>query len=65
MKARIYSDGYSLRVDMGNTGKNWPEVSHPGFPFLAKWTESHSARDAAEKWAIDHGATEIIHDVEV
>lgn len=58
--ARLHNNGCEVRVDLGNTGKNWPDCGdqyQPGFPWLS------FARDtwaAAEKWAREHGATEII-----
>lgn len=58
MIARLHNNGVGVRVDMGNTGEDWPNCAdhQPGFPwltFITAWTH-------AEQWARDHGATEII-----
>jgi len=61
MIARLHNNGCEVRVDMGNTGKDWPACDNeqPGFPWLCKWPEG-SALEAARTWARHHGATEII-----
>ena len=57
--ARLHNNGCDVRVDLGNTGKNWPNCDNPqrGFPWLsfgmATW-------QAAEDYARQNGATEII-----
>lgn len=61
MKARLHNNGMEVRVDLGNTGNNWPncgEQHQPGFPWL---TFGRAAWAAAEAWAKEHGATEIIY----
>jgi hypothetical protein len=59
MIARLHNNGTEVRVDLNNTGENWPDCQsyQPGFPWLsfAKCTW-----EAAEHWAREHGATEII-----
>lgn len=57
--ARLYANGYEVRVDLGNTGHNWPDCPNPqpGFPFLSF---GKNTWEAAEKWARDNGATNII-----
>jgi hypothetical protein len=58
MIARLHNNGCEVRVDIGNTGQNWPNCTgeQPGFP----WLSFRDAWAAAEKWAREHGATEII-----
>ena len=59
MVARLHNNGLEVRVDMGNTGRTWPDCQgqyQPGFPWLC----FGSAWDAAEQWAREHGATEVI-----
>ena len=60
MIARLHTNGCEVRVDLGNTGKNWPDCPgqyQPGFPWLSF---AKGTWEAAEKWAREHGATEII-----
>ena len=57
MIARLHNNGCEVRVDMGNTGKNWPEVSQMGFPWLSF---GRGTWQAAEDYARSQGATEII-----
>jgi hypothetical protein len=59
MKARLHNNGTEVRVDMENTGENWPNCSttQPGFPWLSF---GRSTWAAAENWARNHGATEFI-----
>ena len=60
MIARLHNNGCEVRVDLGNTGANWPNCGdqhQPGFPWL---TFGKPAWAVAEKWAREHGATEII-----
>jgi hypothetical protein len=55
----LHNNGLEVRVDLGNTGNDWPNCGdqhQPGFP----WITFRYAWDAAEEWAIAHGATEII-----
>jgi hypothetical protein len=60
MQARIYSDGYGLRVDLGNTGENWPNSrTQQGFAFMSFGSRT---KEVAEQFAREQGATEIIHD---
>ena len=62
MLARIYNNGLDVRVDFGNTGRNWPDCPgqcQPGFPWLSF---GQGAWDAAEAWARGHGATDIMRD---
>ncbi len=64
MIARIYSTGVDVRVDLGNTGRNWPDCGdqeQPGFPFLVNWRKGN-AWDHALAWAKEHGATEVVYD---
>ena len=60
MLARLHDNGCEVRVDMGNTGRNWPDCGNEqrGFPWLAF---GHRALESAEAWARAHGATEIIY----
>lgn len=62
MMARIYNDGYCVRVDLGATGQNYPncEREQRGFPHLAKYPEGESAWSAAVAWAIEQGATDLL-----
>jgi hypothetical protein len=59
MIARLHNNGVEVRVDLGNTGENWPhcQQSQKGFPWLnfgvATWQH-------AEDFARANGATEII-----
>ena len=59
MIARLHNNGVEVRVDLGNTGENWPhcQQSQKGFPWLnfgvAAWQH-------AEDFARENGATEII-----
>jgi hypothetical protein len=48
MIARLHDNGVEVRVDLGNTGENWPncQQSQKGFPWL--------------NFARENGATEII-----
>lgn len=62
MKAILYSDGYGVRIDLGNTGVRWPDAPHPGYPFLAAWPDGRSAWQEAELRALAMGATEILVD---
>ena len=58
--ARLHNNGLEVRVDLGNTGRDWPncgEQYQPGFPWL---TFPRIAWREAEIWARKHGATEII-----
>lgn len=59
MIARLHNNGVDVRVDIGNTGQNWPNCdgTQPGFPWLSF---GRDAWNAAERWAREHGATEII-----
>ncbi len=60
--ARLYDNGFSVRIDMGNTGKKWPNspLGHIGFMHLEKRSEGRTAWEDAEEYAKDHGATEIV-----
>jgi hypothetical protein len=59
MKARLHNNGVEVRVDLGNTGENWPNCQQlqKGFPWLnfgvAAWQH-------AEDFARKNGATEEI-----
>lgn len=59
MQARLHNNGVEIRVDLGNTGENWPNCSQPqrGFPWLSF---GPAAWKAAEEYARVMGATEII-----
>lgn len=62
MVARLYNNGVEVRVDMGNTGKNWPNCPgqyQPGFPWLSFGL---NAFNAAADWALKNGATQIIRE---
>lgn len=58
MRARLHNNGCEVRVDLGDTGKNWPNCDNEqaGFPWL---TFGRDTWNAAERWARAHGATEI------
>ena len=57
--ARLHDNGTEVRVDMGNTGQNWPNCKNtqPGFPWLSFGKETMAR---AEQWARENGATEIV-----
>jgi hypothetical protein len=59
MIARLHNNGVEVRVDLGNHGDNWPNCKEyqPGFPWLSF---AKRTWEAAEQWAREHGATEII-----
>lgn len=60
MIARLHNNGCDVRVDIGNTGRNWPDCDdqyQPGFPWLSYGDRTWKA---AEEWARANGATEII-----
>lgn len=59
MQARLHNNGVEVRVDLGNTGKDWPNCDNEqiGFPWLSFGVKTW---DAAEQYAKEHGATEII-----
>ena len=59
MIARLHNNGVEVRVDLGNTGENWPncQQSQIGFPWL---TFGVAAWQHAEDFARENGATEII-----
>lgn len=59
MIARLHNNGTEVRVDLGNTGKNWPncENTQMGFPWLSF---ANRTWQAAEEYARAHGATEIV-----
>jgi len=58
MIARLHNNGCEVRVDLGNTGQDWPNCRYqPGFPWLSF---GRGTWQAAEDWAREHGATEII-----
>lgn len=62
MVARLYSNGVEVRVDLGCTGRQWPDCGEqyqPGFPWLSFGV---GAWDAAERWATAQGATAIVRD---
>lgn len=60
MVARLYDNGCEVRVDLGNTGRNWPncpDQTQPGFSWLSFGAD---AWNDAEAWARRHGATQIV-----
>ncbi len=62
MIARLHNNGCEVRVDLGNTGRNWPNCGdqhQPGFPWACKWPQG-SALEAAREWARANGATDIV-----
>lgn len=61
MIARIYATSTDVRVDLGNTGINWPDGDQPGFPLPEHW-RGRNAWDEAKAWATEHGATSIVYD---
>lgn len=60
MKARLHNNGVEVRVDMGNTGENWPNCRNEqrGFPWLSF---GDRAWEAAREYATSLGATEFIY----
>lgn len=61
MTARLYNNGAEVRVDLGNTGKNWPDCDNVqmGFPWLSF---GPGTWQAAEAYAREQGATEIAYE---
>jgi len=60
MLARLHNNGCEVRVDLGNTGMNWPNCpgqEQRGFPWLSFVRETWQA---AEEYARSQGATDII-----
>lgn len=57
--ARLHNNGCEVRVDMGNTGQNWPDCDGQqlGFPWLSFGKDTWAA---AENYARQQGATTII-----
>lgn len=58
--ARLHNNGLDVRVDLGNTGENWPNCTERqiGFPWMSF---GKCAFIAAEEYARQRGATEIIY----
>lgn len=60
MIARLHNNSLEVRVDLGNTGNNWPNCpgqTQPGFPWLSF---GRSTWQAAADWAFSNGATSLI-----
>ena len=59
MIARLHNNGCEVRIDLGNTGEDWPDCqgTQKGFPWLSFGRDTWQA---AEDYARDRGATKII-----
>lgn len=60
MIARLHNNGIEIRVDLGNTGEDWPNCKgeQKGFPWLSF---GPGTWQAAEDYARQKGAVEIIY----
>ena len=57
MIARLHNNGTEVRVDLGNSGRDWPDCEQRGFPWA---TFGRRTWEAAEAYARAMGATEML-----